>query len=227
QRVGENLYFSFDQYRNSSGFLFRIFEDSVFIYADTAEYLWYDFNVDSGDSWIVPPLGPPYFGGAFTMQSKTDTTVTPVGTFTDCYRIHHFIGVDAEFIEWFADEIGIVQRDVITIAGLRRWTLVDRLTTSVSDEPELANPINYLLSQNYPNPFNPSTIIKYQIPDVSFVTIKVYDVLGNEITTLVSEEKQTGTYELTWYAEKLPSGIYFYRLQSGSFVETKKMVLLK
>ncbi|MBT8387870.1 MAG: T9SS type A sorting domain-containing protein [Ignavibacteria bacterium] len=92
----------------------------------------------------------------------------------------------------------------------------------------------YLLTQNYPNPFNPKTIIKYQIPELSFVTLKVYDVLGSEVATLVSEEKVTGTYEITWYAEKLPSGIYFYRLQSlptgrqaGSFVETKKMVLMK
>ena len=62
---------------------------------------------------------------------------------------------------------------------------------------------------------------------MSFVTLRVYDVLGNEITTLVNEEKQTGTYEITWFAGKLPSGIYFYRLQAGSFIETKKMVVMK
>jgi hypothetical protein len=88
-------------------------------------------------------------------------------------------------------------------------------------------PRQYVLNQNYPNPFNPVTTIKYQIPELSFVTIKVYDVLGNEIETLVNEEKQTGTYEITWYAESLPSGVYFYRLQAGNFVETKKMVLMK
>jgi len=92
----------------------------------------------------------------------------------------------------------------------------------------------YYLNQNYPNPFNPATVIKYQIPDAGFVTLKVYDVLGEEIATLVNEEKTTGTYELTWNAENLPSGIYFYRIQAvptgrqaGSFVETKKMVLLR
>ena len=89
------------------------------------------------------------------------------------------------------------------------------------------NANNYQLSQNYPNPFNPKTIIKYQIPELSFVTLKVYDVLGNEIAILLNEEKPIGTYELTWYADNLPSGIYFYRLQAGSFVETKKMVLIK
>ncbi len=84
-------------------------------------------------------------------------------------------------------------------------------------------PTEFLLSQNYPNPFNPSTKIKYAIPNVDSrqpqtlqtVTLKVYDILGNEIETLVNEEKPAGTYEITWYAANLPSGVYFYQLQSG------------
>jgi len=95
----------------------------------------------------------------------------------------------------------------------------------------------YMLFQNYPNPFNPITKIKYQIQELSFVTLKVYDILGSEVATLVSEEKPFGSYEIEFSAiggsasggdaYNLPSGIYFYRLQSGSFVETKKMILLK
>jgi parallel beta-helix repeat protein len=88
-------------------------------------------------------------------------------------------------------------------------------------------PIDYSLQQNYPNPFNPNTKIKYSIPQTSKVVIIVFAVLGNEIETLVNEEKSAGTYEITWFAEGLPSGIYFYRIQAGSFVETKKMVLIK
>ena len=83
------------------------------------------------------------------------------------------------------------------------------------------------LSHNSPNPFNPITTIKYQIPELSFITLKVYDVLGNEIVTLVNEEKPVGNYKVEFDATALPSGIYFYRLQTGSFVETKKMVLMK
>jgi len=83
------------------------------------------------------------------------------------------------------------------------------------------------LVQNYPNPFNPTTTIKYQIPELSLVTIKVYDVLGNEIATLVNQEKPIGSYEVKFNAIGIPSGIYFYRIQAGSFVETKKMLLLK
>jgi len=86
---------------------------------------------------------------------------------------------------------------------------------------------SFKVNQNYPNPFNPSTKIKYSVPQSSNVMIKIFDILGNEIETLVNDEKPVGTYEITWYAENLPSGIYFYRLQAGSFVETKKMVLLR
>jgi len=86
---------------------------------------------------------------------------------------------------------------------------------------------NYNLSQNYPNPFNPTTTIKYQIPELSFIILKVYDVLGNEIVTLVNEEKPSGSYEVEFFGTGLPSGIYFYQLHTASFVETKKMVLLK
>ena len=98
-------------------------------------------------------------------------------------------------------------------------------TTTIIKEHEL--PYNYLLYQNYPNPFNPTTAIKYQIPELSFVTIKVYDVLGGEVATVISEEKPLGNYEVEFNAATLPSGVYFYRLQAGSFVEAKKMVLLK
>jgi hypothetical protein len=85
----------------------------------------------------------------------------------------------------------------------------------------------YRLEQNYPNPFNPITNIQYQIPELNFVTLKVYDVLGNEIATLVNEENPAGSYKVKFDGAELASGIYFYRLQAGSFFETKKMVLMK
>ena len=88
-------------------------------------------------------------------------------------------------------------------------------------------PESYALLENYPNPFNPYTIIEYQIPKKSFVTLKVYDVLGNEVATLVDEEKAAGNYELTLNAEKLSSGVYFYQLRADSFVKTRKMVLMR
>ena len=89
------------------------------------------------------------------------------------------------------------------------------------------SPTEFMLSQNYPNPLNPSTKIRYSVPKSSNVMIKVINILGAEIETLVNEEKPAGIYELTWTAANLPSGVYFYKIQAGSFVETKKMVLLK
>jgi hypothetical protein len=83
------------------------------------------------------------------------------------------------------------------------------------------------LQQNYPNPFNPTTNIQYAISSRQFVKLTVYDLLGREIETLVNEEKTAGTYEVTWYAGGLPSGVYFYQLRAGEFIETKKMLLLK
>jgi len=88
-------------------------------------------------------------------------------------------------------------------------------------------PTDYTLSQNYPNPFNPLTIIKYSIPEIQFVTLKVFDVLGSEIAILINEEKPAGTYEVEWNANGLPSGVYFYQLKTEGYVETKKMILMR
>jgi len=97
----------------------------------------------------------------------------------------------------------------------------------VDVDQEIINPTQFAIYQNYPNPFNPSTTINFVIPKSSFVNLKVYDVLGNEVAVLVNEEKPAGSYEVKFDALQLSSGIYFYRIQSGSFVETKKMILLK
>jgi len=88
-------------------------------------------------------------------------------------------------------------------------------------------PDKYSLSQNYPNPFNPSTTIKFSIPRAGHVNITVFDVLGREIDKIVNEFLNAGTYSVKWDASNLPSGIYFYRLESGGFITTKKMILLK
>ncbi|RPI65099.1 MAG: T9SS C-terminal target domain-containing protein [Ignavibacteriales bacterium] len=88
-------------------------------------------------------------------------------------------------------------------------------------------PTEYKLEQNYPNPFNPSTSIRYQVSSISQVSIKVYDILGNEVTTLVNEQKEPGYYEIDFNAGSFASGVYIYRLQANNYVSTKKMMLLK
>ena len=86
---------------------------------------------------------------------------------------------------------------------------------------------SFSLEQNYPNPFNPLTKIKYQIPQLNNVSIKIYDILGKVVANLVNEEKPSGEYEVEFDGRDLPSGIYFYQLKAGSYIQTKKMVLLK
>jgi hypothetical protein len=97
----------------------------------------------------------------------------------------------------------------------------------LSSNQESSLPETFALSQNYPNPFNPVTSISFGLPEADFVSIKVYDILGNEIISLVNEVREAGTYSVQFDATDIPSGIYFYRLQAGSFVESKKMVLMK
>jgi hypothetical protein len=100
----------------------------------------------------------------------------------------------------------------------------DFISDIIEDDIQVSN---YSLFQNYPNPFNPSTNIKYAINNRQFVTLKVYDVLGNEVAVLVNEEKPAGNYEINFDAGKLSSAVYFYQLRAGSLVQTKKMIYLK
>ncbi len=97
----------------------------------------------------------------------------------------------------------------------------------VESEDDIVTPKEFSLSQNYPNPFNPNTVIKYQLPISSQVAIKVYDLLGNEIKTLVNEEKPAGFYEVEFNASNLSSGFYIYKITAGNFIQTKKMIVLK
>jgi hypothetical protein len=92
---------------------------------------------------------------------------------------------------------------------------------------EVSIPEEFTLEQNYPNPFNPETNIRFRIPEFGHVSLKVYDILGNEIATLVNEEKPAGSYEVDFNASALPSGVYFYRLEANGFSQTKKMILMK
>ena len=94
-------------------------------------------------------------------------------------------------------------------------------------EVEVIGPLTFALEQNYPNPFNPSTSIKYSVPENGFVKLSVYNLVGEEVSVLVNETVDAGFYEVAFNAANLPSGTYFYRLQTGNSLQTKKMILLK
>ncbi|MGE5847848.1 MAG: T9SS type A sorting domain-containing protein [Ignavibacteria bacterium] len=127
------------------------------------------------------------------------------------------IGKDSALLFIYSNSIKGI--DTVYLYGI-----CDTVLTSVGEE---RYSITYLLDQNYPNPFNPTTTINYQIPEAGWVMIKIYDVLGREIRTLVNEEKKSGRYQVKFNAADLASGIYLYKMQAGNFVSIKKLILMK
>jgi hypothetical protein len=99
--------------------------------------------------------------------------------------------------------------------------------TSVNEGEDATVPTVFALEQNFPNPFNPSTTIAFSLPRQSRVTLKVFNVVGEEISTLVDQELSAGRYEAHWDAGQMNGGVYFYRLQAGAFVQTRKLILIR
>jgi hypothetical protein len=102
---------------------------------------------------------------------------------------------------------------------------MDEQTMSADDDPQII--LSYRLEPAYPNPFNPTTTIQFSIPQTEFVTVKVYNIVGHEITTLINDKLFTGNYSIKWNGRHQPSGLYFVQIESGSFSKTRKMVLIK
>jgi flagellar hook assembly protein FlgD len=105
-------------------------------------------------------------------------------------------------------------------------------TVTSAGDPSTTVPTTFAISQNYPNPFNPTTMIDYAVREQSFVGIKVYNLLGQEVKDLVSEEMDAGVYSVAWdgrdnFGKEVPSGMYMYKMNAGSFSQTRKMMLLK
>ncbi|MDD3558249.1 MAG: S8 family peptidase [Melioribacteraceae bacterium] len=123
------------------------------------------------------------------------------------------------------DITGTVPNNEFGYGRIDAYAALQTLITSVEDDDII--PVEFKLSQNYPNPFNPSTTIEYSLPTNELVKIKVYDILGNEITTLVNDTKSAGKYRVSFDASNLSSGVYFYQITAGSFHEVHKMILLR
>ena len=128
--------------------------------------------------------------------------------------------------------------DIVFVSANEGWIVADSgcmlKTTNGGEQPSTliadrkdGTALEFQLKQNYPNPFNPTTAISFSLPSESFATLKVFDALGREVSTLLAEELSAGIYSRSWDASKLPSGIYYYRLQAGEFMETKKMMAVK
>jgi photosystem II stability/assembly factor-like uncharacterized protein len=191
-------------------------------------------TIDGGDNWVYQSNAS-FYGNILAIFFIDENFGWAV--WNDAYD-GYIIGTTNSGKLWTEQSIcpGISLWDVFFIDTNTGWAVGDsgkiyHTTTggvSFVEETNLNEiPLQNELSNNFPDPFNPSTKIRYSIPQLSNVVIKVFDILGNEIETLVDEQKLAGTYELTWNATNLPSGVYLYQLQSGEFIETKKMVLMK
>ncbi len=171
---------------------------------------WWSVSLtESGKAWVVGEEGSIFYstdwGYTWTAQQS---------------------GVSCELWEvcFINDNEGWIVGGGIGYPGVILHTTTGGVITDVREENTVRN---FRLYQNYPNPFNPTTTIEYQIPARNFVALKIFDVLGNEVSTLVNEEKEAGRHEYILIAEKLGSGVYYYQIISGSYIETKKMVLIK
>jgi carboxypeptidase T len=176
---------------------------------DPLDYAYFDVSADNGTTWSSAK----FFSGTQSSWVKEVVDITSLARGSTQLKIRFSL---VSNVQTNADGIYI---DNIRILGY------DPITTSITGNSEV--PLKYNLSQNYPNPFNPSTSIKFDLPKSGFVTLKVFDLLGREVAQLVNEVKQAGSYNLEFNAANLASGIYYYKLESDNFSDTKKMILIK
>jgi hypothetical protein len=193
--------------------------------------IFYKFNASVGDTWQV---ALPFVNGVpdtfvVTMQSRNDTVRVHAGTFTNCLRIFfdHPGSIDGEFWHWLAPGVGLVFHCVQEPRELYEATVGGVHYPGTNGvHTDLCPANSFALNNSFPNPFNPATTIQYSLPSTQYVSLKIYDVLGRELTTLFGGTRQPGTYTVRWDAGGFSSGVYFYRLKAGNYVETKKMILL-
>jgi len=183
---------------------------------------------------IADPSNPILEGNYNTSGHSLNVYVKDFAYLTDCGSGIHILNIDdpsdpillASYnTPGTARGIDVVA-DFIFVADVSSLQILKLITTSIDDHSE-GLPDKILISQNYPNPFNSSTIIQYSLPDEAYVTINIYDLLGQNIVTLVSKKQTAGLYQVTWNADNVPSGIYIYSIKAGEYYQTQKCILLK
>ena len=186
---------------------------------------------DGGKSW-KNVFGLPYstfFSIAYCVRSKS---IYAAGNYGQGYRVGVIYKSTDKGDNWSPVQIPDTKTlKAITFTENKGWAIgysgILLTATIPSSVNELELTSAFHLFSNYPNPFNPTTKIKFQIPETGITILKIYDVLGNEVTVLINEEESAGSYEVEFNGTGLPSGIYFYQLKAGNYVATKKMILLK
>ena len=195
-------------------------------YVDQPEYLLFPYNVKEGDRWLIARHKLYPDRDRYGECSETDSTIVNG-------KVQHIktslIYRPSPIWFLFAEGVGIVEWGFETAHNVLNYAKIGKEIfgryVGINDKKPL--PDKYMLLQNYPNPFNPATTISYTIAKSGPVTIKVYDVLGNEVKTLVNEYKLAGNYSVNFDASKLSSGVYIYRITAGGFTASKKMTVVK
>jgi ligand-binding sensor domain-containing protein len=215
-------------YEDLGGGVACLTEDSTWIVYDTSsskiETNWItDIAVDTGGfvfvttkpMWKGPINTSEFYGGGVYVIKDSIRSLFQVNNSALCDNHVSAISIDIYGNKWFGTKNGIT---VYNENGV---------ITSIENSTNVFNDFEYHLLQNYPNPFNSSTIIKYQIPASGNVTLKVYDILGSKVATIVDNFQNEGRYEVNFNASKLASGVYLYRLKINDYVDTKKMLMIK
>jgi len=187
-------------------------------------------STNNGTSWSTANSGLPLNASVWSIAFSGGNVFASTdsgGVFLSSNNGTNWTSVNAGLASAFVAKL--VVSDTYLFAGTYGGGLWRRpLSEMITDvESEQQMPTQFALEQNYPNPFNPSTKIKYQIPNTNFVMLKAFDVLGREVRTLVNEEMKAGSYEVTFDAENLSSGVYLYRFTTKDFVATKKLLVLR
>jgi hypothetical protein len=198
---------------------------NIWKYYENAEHLWFDFSRDSGSIYIAEIFRDDTM---FVHVTKNVEVTVYAGHFINCIKLFFDVPgwIDEEVEYTFAPGVGIIHEvGGWTDEELFTATIDGQVITTTSEPKRL--PTTYALYQNYPNPFNPSTSIDYEIPERSHVNVKIYDILGQEMATILNETKEAGKYNIRFNATGLPGGVYFYMIRAGDFISTRKLVLLK
>jgi hypothetical protein len=192
-------------------------------------------SINSGDNWTDISDNLPDIPTPAVIIDPNNTNHVYVGTDIGVFISTNGGGNWQDFNSGLPDAVQAMDLNYTTVNNVIRVMthgngayerkFLSQIISGSEGEPNTVS--GYKLEQNYPNPFNPSTIISYRIPVIGFVTLIVYDLLGREVATLVNEEKPVGEYEVEFNGTSLPSGTYFYRLNTDSHTETKKMLLFK
>jgi hypothetical protein len=198
----------------------------------------YRLAAKKGDVWTAF-IGP--YGGRVAARLDSVYWDIVAGSYTEVKGIGYYTqGADTtNFSVWlYSDYLAAGYGFYMNIADAEQspndflvGAFIDGIAygnvTGVSSQPNNRITLGYKLYPAYPNPFNPSTTISFDLPSRSYVTLKMFDILGREVSTIVSEELQAGNYARQWNAANMDSGVFFYRLQAGTYTETRKLLLLK